>query len=83
MPTAVTTNALIGKKKPPAEAELKTALGPASQVWQQFLGELAHREQGDTATLRAWSFNSSLTAAKQIFLSESRSLPQDQLENSI
>lgn len=43
MPTAVTTNALIGKKKPPAEAELKTALGPASQVWQQFLAELAQK----------------------------------------
>ena len=47
VPTQVVTNAFIGKKKEPTDAELTKALGPAKEVWDQLLGELA-QEYGVT-----------------------------------
>ena len=41
MSTQVKTNAFVGKKETPTEAELTKALGPSKQVWQQLLRELA------------------------------------------
>lgn len=43
MSTQVTTNAFVGKKEQPTEAELTKALGPSKQVWQQLLTELAQQ----------------------------------------
>lgn len=40
-PTQVATNAFIGKKEQPTEDELTIALGPAKQVWDRLLHELA------------------------------------------
>jgi hypothetical protein len=34
------TNAFVGQSKPPSNAELAAALGPAKTVWDQFITEL-------------------------------------------
>jgi Protein of unknown function (DUF3788) len=47
-PAQVATNAFIGKKEEPTENQLTTALGPAKEVWDQLLDELA-QEHGVTS----------------------------------
>lgn len=54
-PTPEATNAFIGKVKEPTEDELMAALGPAKQVWDQLLRELA-QEFG--VTIHEWKSHS-------------------------
>jgi len=37
----VSPNAFINKSKPPTNAELAAALGPAKKIWDQLIGDLA------------------------------------------
>jgi hypothetical protein len=48
----VSPNAFINKPKPPTDAKLATALGPAKAVWDQWLTDLA-RDYG--ANVREWN----------------------------
>jgi len=54
-PAQVVANAFIGKKEEPTEDQLATALGPAKEVWDQFLADLA-QEYG--VTIHEWKCHS-------------------------
>jgi hypothetical protein len=45
------TNAFIGKKEPPTDSDLTTALGPTKTAWDQFLAGLAREHD---VTGREW-----------------------------
>jgi hypothetical protein len=51
-PPPLLANAFIGKPKPPTDAELSAALGPARLLWDQLLDDLAEELK---VTLREWN----------------------------
>ena len=72
------TNAFIGKIEPPADEELKAALGPAAALWDRLLAELA-REHGMEAEgwnsyspKAGWSLPLRLGTRRIVYLSPCR-----------